>query len=600
MPDAVRSTDDADAVLQECARIARTDAHRAASLAQSVLDTDSSAREQLRALVCLGQARATLGEPDAAAATVSQLLERLDRQPRIDSEDAFLLGQAGGVLQTIGQNRRAAELYERSHALVREDGSPRAQVISLLNLAGLHAGALDDPETADPYLRDAIALAEANGIATSYMYFNYGLNLSRLGRDDEAMAALDRTAELAQGHDDQAGVMQRARSLRGELLTRRGDFAPARALLEAVVQAQRQLPDVQGEVATRRRLSALELAEQRPQAALDHAQRALELSEQGHFPEDTREVLRQLDAVYRALGRHEDAAAITARRHALEIDALARQNHRSIAAIQAELGDQERTRQLERLQYQNEIQRLTVDRSTATRNVALVVLAAVLVFGAALLLSQRRINRRLRELSATDPLTGLTNRRLGSRRLSDLAEGRGYRSVLLLIDVDRFKAINDEYGHPFGDEVLVELASRLARLCRDDDLVARWGGEEFLIACRQPDFAHAQAFAERLRRCVAETPIRARNGEQQTVTVSIGFAPIPLFPDDDADWHGVLALADRALYAAKRAGRDAWAGVWNADGKDHGVDAATLARDLPGARLSGRIVLASSRSTVWE
>ncbi|PZX16338.1 two-component system cell cycle response regulator [Palleronia aestuarii] len=156
-------------------------------------------------------------------------------------------------------------------------------------------------------------------------------------------------------------------------------------------------------------------------------------------------------------------------------------------------------------------------------------------------------------MAAFDPLTGLYNRRYAMHHLAVLAArphaaGRGYGT--LLVDVDHFKAVNDTFGHPAGDAVLRQVADRLRENIRDVDLVARIGGEEFLIA--MPDTAPDEAMiaAERLRTAISATPITTTSGTDIAVTVSIGAVCAISDPDS------ALASADAALYRAKAEGRD--------------------------------------------
>jgi two-component system cell cycle response regulator len=159
-------------------------------------------------------------------------------------------------------------------------------------------------------------------------------------------------------------------------------------------------------------------------------------------------------------------------------------------------------------------------------------------------------------LATTDPLTGLPNRRAAERRLDELARDAlrtGVPHGLVILDVDHFKAINDTHGHDGGDEVLRTVGARLARALRPSDLLARWGGEEFVVAVRAPagrDGLHA--IADRLRRAMADTPVILASGIPVPVTISLGAALLPPGrPVSDA-----YRAADAALYAAKAAGRN--------------------------------------------
>jgi diguanylate cyclase (GGDEF)-like protein/PAS domain S-box-containing protein len=157
----------------------------------------------------------------------------------------------------------------------------------------------------------------------------------------------------------------------------------------------------------------------------------------------------------------------------------------------------------------------------------------------------------LTRLAVTDPVTGVWNRRHGEALLSaDLSAARhdGQALSLLMLDVDNFKTVNDTKGHQSGDRVLVEIGRRLVAVCRDTDIVARWGGEEFVILLRDCALPEGARIAENIRATIADTPFI----DAEAVTVSIGVAQATGH-DDMTSW---VARADEALYAAKRSGRN--------------------------------------------
>jgi two-component system cell cycle response regulator len=177
---------------------------------------------------------------------------------------------------------------------------------------------------------------------------------------------------------------------------------------------------------------------------------------------------------------------------------------------------------------------------------------------------RHRYEQRLREnyrrsisLALTDALTGLYNRRYFDThfetQIRHVAES-GKSLALLMLDLDRFKTINDTHGHNVGDEVLRETARRLADNLRTVDMVARFGGEEFAIVMPDTTPEIALSAAERLRARIGETPFQVSSDRatEITVTTSIGLAVASRHPDAT----DLLKRADYALYAAKRAGRD--------------------------------------------
>ncbi|HYB10809.1 MAG TPA: PleD family two-component system response regulator [Alphaproteobacteria bacterium] len=160
-------------------------------------------------------------------------------------------------------------------------------------------------------------------------------------------------------------------------------------------------------------------------------------------------------------------------------------------------------------------------------------------------------------LALTDSLTGLYNRRYLDAHLGNLMKrvlGGGKPFALLMIDIDHFKRINDDYGHATGDEVLRELADRLAHSVRNFDLVARMGGEEFVVVMPDASDSVALAVAERLCQRVSQTPFTVSHPAGRIdVRVSIGCATAS---GEDEKLEYLLKRSDEALYAAKRAGRN--------------------------------------------
>jgi diguanylate cyclase (GGDEF)-like protein len=155
--------------------------------------------------------------------------------------------------------------------------------------------------------------------------------------------------------------------------------------------------------------------------------------------------------------------------------------------------------------------------------------------------------------AATDALTGLPNRRSLEEHLAVLAQRRRTddRVGILMIDIDRFKGLNDTFGHAVGDHVLRQVARAISHAVRDGDVATRFGGEEFAVVLRNPGEAVALEVGERVRRTVAGLDLQGLGVD--TITVSVGVA---VARPGEADLHEVVERADQALLAAKRAGRN--------------------------------------------
>ncbi|MDL2237397.1 GGDEF domain-containing protein [Christensenellaceae bacterium OttesenSCG-928-K19] len=168
-----------------------------------------------------------------------------------------------------------------------------------------------------------------------------------------------------------------------------------------------------------------------------------------------------------------------------------------------------------------------------------------------LLKSEEDTNKKLEELTNRDPLTGTYNRRF----LSNFLEVKLQPEIqppkdlcVMALDIDHFKQINDTWGHGFGDEALVRFTTAIQDNLRKDDILARLGGEEFIVVLNQIEFPKAKEIAERIRKAVSE--ITFHNGARMTVSIGLVQAE-PGEGEDD-----VLKRADKCLYHAKNAGRN--------------------------------------------
>jgi len=173
-----------------------------------------------------------------------------------------------------------------------------------------------------------------------------------------------------------------------------------------------------------------------------------------------------------------------------------------------------------------------------------------------------RERARYLDASLTDPLTQLRNRRYMEQYFADSHADQTPEPVfIMMIDLDHFKSVNDTHGHDTGDQVLREMAAILQKISRGNDLVVRYGGEEFMLVCRDAPETTACQMAERIRRevetftfCAEQNPLK--------LTCSLGFFTCLAGTQATADdWQAMVKVADLALYAAKDGGRNTWVGL---------------------------------------
>ena len=220
---------------------------------------------------------------------------------------------------------------------------------------------------------------------------------------------------------------------------------------------------------------------------------------------------------------------------------------------------------------------------------------------------------KLEKLSLSDPLTGLGNRRFfekfieadGSETLRKHIDWMKRKEgtpptehdlVFLLVDIDHFKNVNDNYGHAAGDLVLVELADILRDVCRNSDYIVRWGGEEFMVVARFLDRENTHFLAERIRKRIALRDIHISQTERLNVTCSIGFAAYPLNRQEPGHyhWENVIQLADMSLYAVKKSGRNGWLGIEEINESIDSIDVVRTKLE------KGEIKIRTSKNSVSE
>lgn len=167
---------------------------------------------------------------------------------------------------------------------------------------------------------------------------------------------------------------------------------------------------------------------------------------------------------------------------------------------------------------------------------------------------------KINKVSTTDELTGLHNRKYLQERLDqEIARARRYKTPLscLLFDIDFFKVVNDMYGYEWGDVLLKNLAEKLKQMVRKEDVLTRYGDEEFILILPNTSEDNAFLFAERFRRDIEKMEfIPAGEEERHPITISGGISTYPCLPNVEEDANTIIRYAEHALYNAKRRGKN--------------------------------------------
>lgn len=544
---------------------------------------------------CRGFARQLLGQGDASLESAARLQEllRTAELPAIERNRA--LQMAATLLQRNGHTGEGLQLLETMLERGVAESDVGSQITALTGIALIRAEQMDDPEGALHYQQQAIALSDhlrRPPLPQDVMlHYNHGYTLLRLKRYDEAERAFARTESIAGRLSNQDVILHRIRGHRAEVQHAAGRLDVAKAQFLELLPWQEH-NDPLGLVVTLQRLARIALEQQQPEEARNLGERALAVAEPGRFPDGIRDSLDLLAEISMALG--EPAQARDYLRQARQVDQarMKGDNLNRLARLQARA-----EQALDPIRI-NATQEASRDR--LLRNAALTAAAILLLGGAGLYLRMRRQQRRLRELGSTDVPTGLPNRREAERLLDEATSVSpgAERHAVLLLEIDGFKALNDQHGHAAGDALLRAVAAELVRNSDQHDHVARWGGATFMVIRANTSQAAAFALAGHLCRCIERLQVDVAPGQCLTPGMSAGVAPHPLFPGTRASNADTLRVAGRALQVARRSGLGTWAGLWGlAEGRN--VDVYSILRDPEHALAQGWIVIGGGRPMSW-
>jgi len=513
-------------------------------------------------------------------AAAEQAFGDLGQEPN----SVFLSNLSAALIQRK-EWRRAIETLERAQRAAEAEGAPPQRRMNIRTNLGVAYNGLGEMALATQHFGDALAIAREHDLPRGNQLSNYGAMLRDAGRIEEALATHEEALRFYETIGDAAGIPVALSNI-GETLTQLG-------------QAER---------------------------AAEYFQRARE----GYLQTDIRP--RRLQMYPRMienledLGRHKEALAMMREFKALSDESVSVESNERIAKLEAtielarteqKLANSERDRLLQE-------SALAESRVAQARQRALAITLGLGLLGLGLfalllvrqvrfkaranaLLEQKNreieaqranleeLNEAIRLQSLRDALTGLPNRRFLQQFMQQRAEAPEPATealFLIMVDIDHFKRLNDRLGHLMGDRALVHLTALLLGCQGENDVVVRWGGEEFLWLVPGRSHEVAVAHCEALQRALQSNPL-VHAGQAQSLTVSMGWCPHPLWPSLQTDWHLSLRIADDALYLAKTAGRDRWVGftAGKVPPEPPGVETATAELEAEGTLLrqvSGR------------
>jgi len=545
---------------------AATRAEEAAEIARQEHDDTVEAR----ALLLLGEARLGLSSPPAAVEALERAVTASDRSgdPSLRARCRRRLGDA---LARTGETDRAVEVYldllRRLEAgeVGGEEIQRRTHRANLLAAIGNVFSQAREVDTALDYYRRALAayqeLGNAAGVAGAS--YNIGNAFFDRGQLEPAMEHYQRAREAAATLDDKTLLTMAVNSI-GAVHHRRGEYEAALSCFAESEALCRAIGHDRGVMFSLKKTGETQTALGQTRRAIASLEQALAIAEQASDRPQQSELHDLLATAFDKAG-DPAAALVHLRRHdALEDELFTDTRSQRIRELEVAYEIEKKDRQIEALERERQLERLT---RNALAGAVLLSLAVVLVLVSRYRLRARAAReveqahqelgqayREVERLSRTDPLTGLPNRRAVWSRLEE-ERARLQRSkrpcAVAMADLDDFKRVNDRLGHDRGDAALVRVAETLRRALREQDLVGRWGGEEFLLVLPDTSAEGGRVVAEKLRQALAARPLLDDQPEL-SLTLTLGVAEMTTATSAEDG----VRRADEALVAGKAAGKD--------------------------------------------
>lgn len=304
------------------------------------------------------------------------------------------------------------------------------------------------------------------------------------------------------------------------------------------------------------------------EAGLQQMLQSYAFYQQRNYKAEIEDLLGWFAKAYKVMGDYNMLANTLEQQMALREEMMNAEREKSTRDLQARYDLKSQSQQITILQQQNSLQEELIKNKKLQQTVTLLFVMIILIAAVLLINLYRKVrktNQRLKEVnkqlefqSLRDPLTGLLNRRAMQDKMAKRhISGENTPCGLLILDIDFFKQINDNYGHAAGDAVLIEISRRLSEFVTKSEMLIRWGGEEFLMILNSQTSSKIDQLSQRLLTAISELTINYE-GREIAVTISGGFINLPFaeVAEHQLNWEKVLQIADMALYLSKVNGRN--------------------------------------------
>lgn len=550
------------------------------------LEREASAHD--RALLLRAQIAERQGRFREAGEAVRESLQRLEahcpaqalaqaiQQGRCDFRAAWWALRVLEREQTSQGGLAQADATIQRALTLAQAGQDRYLIAMGMNTRALLSQELDQPDEARRWLASAQEQAQDDPLALARVKVAEARVAVRRGDKRGQLAAYEEALDYARRAEAPHTVAQ----IRVNLVDLHMHNGRPTVAME---EARLALPVLQGfkdlrlERTLRHNMGVSLLLLRQFDAARRELARAQQLATEQSDPARRATELREIGQAWAASGQPREAITIFHAERALSAQIQARNRETQLQQLKLKYDSERKQRDLDLLTRDRSLK----DQQLANHELAQRVgMAVALLLGLSLILvvvmlqrvraanRQLKANQRLlRNQSERDPLTDLANRRHFLAVMQKQAQ-QLFTGGLLMIDIDHFKHVNDQQGHAVGDVVIRDVAQRIRDAVREEDLVVRWGGEEFLVFAPNVSQDTLSLLAQRVLSSVGSQPVATDNGPLR-ITVSIGFAHFPLPPGLlRQHWEQAVNWADMVLYTAKAQGRNRAVGIATVDAQD--------------------------------
>jgi len=428
-----------------------------------------------------------------------------------------------------------------------------ASIAQLYTKTGEHAKAIE-------YYQESLTLIdnERQTFYASVIYFNLGVAHQRLEQYSQSESWFRKALALSNQLNDDIGKAYVWREL-GQIAALKNEHAQAIDYFEQSFQIISANNDRRMMVSITIVLAESYSAQGKHLVAKHKIEEALKLAREIKVEEAVIKALKTASEIYAASDDYIRAYQYQKQYNEQLVGKHQRERQRSLDEMKVKFDTEKKEAEYLLLQKDNDLKQLEIDKQETQKNLlwAVIAMALITTLAAVVIVSiQARSRRRFKAMALTDELTGAPNRRHileYARRQLELAEDSGNKLAIGLIDLDRFKSINDQYGHDIGDKVLQHFYSRLSQTLRNLDRLGRFGGEEWLLVMPGIDKQQIDTVYQRLQEALSNFHVEGLP-DIHRITFSLGVA----YFSPNKSLETLIKESDVAVYYAKEAGRNCW------------------------------------------